>query len=359
MPENHARKPCQKTMPENHDEAAMTMPGEGRPGAAGAAAVRGPELSVVLAAADGYDSVRRTVAHLRAQTARDRIELVLVLPPGGAAADAAGLADFPWLKLVECPPGSVGGANAAGVRQASAPVVVLAEDHCFPEPAWAEALLQAHREDWVAVGPVVRNANPATAVSWADFFIGYGPWMPPADRREADFLPGHNCSYKRAVLLGYAAGLAEMLEAETVLHWDLRRRGLRLLLEPAAVVAHTNFSLWRSWLPVQYYAGRLFAGSRARGMPGWKRLLYVVGAPLIPLVRLARIARQAVRARLSGRFLASLHALAAGLALDGLGQFMGYLAGAGAARERVARYEYRRVDHVTGHDRRHVFHAEP
>lgn len=317
-----------------------------------------PELSVVLAAADGYGSVRQTLAHLRAQTALERIELVLVLPPGSAAAtDAADLRDFRWLKRVEWPPESVGGANAAGVRAASAAVVALAEDHCFPEPGWAEALLRAHREDWAAVGPGVRNANPASAVSWADFFIGYGPWMLPAERHEADFLPGHNSSYKRELLLGYEAKLAEMLEAETLLHWDLRRRGLRLLLEPAAVAAHANFSLWRSWLPVQYHAGRLFAGSRVRGMPGWKRLLYVAGAALIPLVRLARIARQAARARLSGRFLASLHALTVGLALDGLGQFMGYLAGTGAAREQVARYEYRRVDHVTEHDRKHVFGA--
>jgi GT2 family glycosyltransferase len=329
-------------------DAARTTPGP----------VAQPGLSVVLAAPDGYGSVRQTVAHLRAQTALDRVELVLVLPPGSAAnADDADLREFRWLKRVEWPSGSVGAANAAGVRQASAPVVALAEDHCFPEPGWAEALLQAHREDWAAVGPGVRNANPATAVSWADFFIGYGPWMLPADRREADFLPGHNSSYKRELLLGYASGLEQLLEAETVLHWDLRRRGLRLLLEPAAVAAHTNFSLWRSWLPVQYCAGRLFAGSRVLGMPSWKRLLYVAGAPLIPLVRLARIARQAVRARLAGRFLASLHALAVGLALDGLGQFMGYLAGTGAAREQVARYEYRRVDHVTEHDRKHVFGA--
>lgn len=314
-----------------------------------------PELSVILAAPDGYDSVRHTVAHLRAQTARDRLELLLVLPPQNAAVETADLADFPWLKRVVSSPGSIGRANAAGVRQASADVVVLAEDHCFPDPDWAEALLDAHREAWAAVGPGVRNANPASAVSWADFFIGYGPWMLPATRREVDFLPGHNSSYKREVLLAYGADLEQMLEAETVLHWGLRQRGQRLLLEPAASVAHTNFSLWRSWLPVQYHAGRLFAGSRIMGMPGWKRTVYVAGAPLIPLVRLTRIARQAAAARLLGRFATSLHALVTGLALDGLGQFMGYLAGAGAARENVAKFEYRRMDHITEHDRRHVY----
>ena len=314
-----------------------------------------PELSVILAAPDGYTAVRRTVAHLRAQTALDRLELVLVLPPDCDPPDPDDVAPFRWLNRIEAPRGSIGRANAAGVRRAAAPLVVLAEDHCFPEPGWARALLDAHREDWAAVGPGVRNANPATTVSWADFFIGYAPWMLPADRAEADFLPGHNSSYKKAELLAYGERLDDLLEAETLLHWDLRQRGRRLLLEPAAVVRHANFSLWRSWLPIQYFAGRMFGGSRAPAMPGWKRAVYVAGSPLIPLVRLARIAGQARRADALGRFVRTLPTLTVGLALDGLGQFVGYLSGVGGARERVARYEYRRVDHVTAYDREHVF----
>jgi len=317
-----------------------------------------PAISVILAAPDGYyGSVSQTVSHLREQTALQQLELVLVVPPGCDSPAPKDVASFRWFTRIEIPPGSIGQANAAGVRRAAAPVVVFAEDHCFPEPGWAEALIKAHRGHWAAVGPAVRNANPATAVSWADFFIGYGPWMLPTKRTEAEFLPGHNSSYKTAELLHYREQLDEMLEAETLLHWDLRRRGRSLLLEPAAAVAHTNFSLWRSWLPIQYYAGRLFGGSRAQAMPGWKRAVYVAGSPLIPLVRLARIARQAIRARRTGRFCLTLPALGVGLGLDGVGQFMGYLFGVGPAREQVARYEYRRVDHVTAVDREHVFHA--
>ena len=90
-------------------------------------------------------------------------------------------------------------------------------------------------------------------------------------------------------------------------------------------------------------------------MPGWKRAVYVAGSPLIPLVRLARIAGHARKALALGRFVRTLPTLVVGLALDGLGQFVGYLRGVGPARERVASYEYRRVDHVTAHDREHVF----
>ena len=47
---------------------------------------------------------------------------------------------------------------------------------------------------------------------------------------EVDYLPGHNSSYKRDVLLGYGDRLESMMESETVLHWDLRAKGHRLYL---------------------------------------------------------------------------------------------------------------------------------
>lgn len=316
-----------------------------------------PALSVVLATQDSYETIRTTVSHLLRQTIVDRIELIIVAPTAGQLKlKKEELAPFANAQLVETGPiESIGEANANGIRNASAEVVVLAEDHCFPEPHWAEALLEAHQGDWAAVGPGVRNANPATAVSWADLFIGYGPWLLPAPGGEADFLPGHNTSYKRDILLQYGDALASMMDAETVLHWNLRSKGYRLLLEPEAVVAHTNFSLWRSWLPVQYHNGRMFAGSRVRDMPAWKRLIYIIGSPLIPLVRLGRIAQQALRARQLGRFATCFHALVIGLALDGAGQFAGYLLGAGDARTQVAKYEFRRIGHISESDRKQVY----
>ena len=39
-----------------------------------------PALSVVLAGPGPYETICKTVQHLRAQTARDRMELVIVTP---------------------------------------------------------------------------------------------------------------------------------------------------------------------------------------------------------------------------------------------------------------------------------------
>ena len=316
-----------------------------------------PALSVVLVTKDSFATIRKTVSHLRAQTVREAIELVVVAPSRSALALDHGLVNgFACHTVVEVGVVvTIGAANAAGIGRARARIVALAEDHCFPDPAWAESLIRTHTGPWVAVGPAVRNANPATAVSWADLFIGYGPWLEPVAAGEVEFLPGHNTSYKRGALLDYGDRLESLLGAETVLHWDLRSKGHRLYLEPAARVAHTNFSLWSSWIPVQFLSGRVFAGTRRTGMSPLTRAVYVLGSPLIPLVRLVRLARAARAPELRSRFLRYLPAIAAGLVLDAAGQMVGYALGAGDSPRELARYEFRRIDHLTARDRREVF----
>jgi hypothetical protein len=201
----------------------------------------------------------------------------------------------------------------------------------------------------------VRNANPSSVVSWADLFIGYGPWLEPVDNRDIDFLPGHNSSYKRDLLLSFGDRLDDLLNVETVLHWELRAQGHRLRLEPRARVAHTNFSLWSSWLPVSYLNGRAFAAERRKRMSLLARTAYVVGGPLIPFVRAARTAGSARTAALRAQFIRCLPAMLVALSVDALGQMVGYALGAGNAGGRLSRYECYRVRHVTARDRREVF----
>ncbi|MGH7896864.1 MAG: glycosyltransferase family 2 protein, partial [Candidatus Binatia bacterium] len=138
-----------------------------------------PAMSVVLATPGDFRMLRATIGHLLAQTARARLEIVLVTPAADRLGlDAAELAPFAAVQVVAT--GSMrskASANAAGVRRARAEVVALAEDHCFPEPEWAAALIRRHAEPWAAVGPVISNANPATLISWSDLVVNYGPWL--------------------------------------------------------------------------------------------------------------------------------------------------------------------------------------
>ena len=320
-------------------------------------AVRPPALSVILSTPGEFGAIRKTLKHLTAQTARDSLELVLVATSLDVLQPDPGvLAAFPRHRIVEIGEfHSLGDANAAGVRAASAPLIVLAEDHCFPDPDWAAQLIKTHEGPWAAVGPAVRNANPSTSLSWADLFIGYGPWLEPIQAQDVPFLPGHNSSYKRAELLAFEDRLPQLLSVETVLHWELRSKGHRLRLEPKARVAHTNFSLWSSWLPVLWLNGRAFAAERRKGMGMAARALYAVASPVIPFVRLARIVPAARSTQLRLQLVRALPALLFGLSVDALGQMAGYAFGAAPDASRLARYECHRVQHVTARDRREVF----
>ena len=308
-----------------------------------------PSLSVVLITPDSFETLRRTITCLTRQTVRERIELVIIAPRAARIdiddALVAPLAGVQVVRLESLTP--TGPGRAAGIRAARAPIVAFAEEHCFPAPAWAQALLDAHRGNYAAVGPAIHNANPETIVSWADLLIGYGPWLAPVAKRDADYLPGHNSSYKRAVLLEYGDRLKTLMEAETVLMWDLRAKGHRLLLEPAAETAHMNFGFWSSWLPLMVLNGRAFADTRAAEWPLVKRLAFAAASPIIPLVRLVRTLGHARRLGRGAPFLSRvIPTMCVGLAADGLGQMIGYAFGAGNTHARLAEYEWHRMQHA-------------
>jgi GT2 family glycosyltransferase len=310
------------------------------------------ELAVILTTPDSYETIRETIACLRRQTVRDRLEIVIVAPSARELQLCESeLKSFATYHVVEV--GilkSIGAANAAGVRHAGAPLVALAEDHSFPNPGWAEALIAAHQQNWVAIGPAVRNANPGSIVGWADFLIAYGPWMECVVGGVAEHLPGHNSSYKKSVLIGYGSELEAMLEAESVLHWDLNKKGYQLYLEPRAKISHLNFGTLSSWLPAQFHSGRMFATIRSRNWSKAKRLLYVFSAPLIPAIRFYRVLRQVYQHRLKlGAGVIPM--LVLGLVVSALGEMTGYAMGAGGSRKALTRLEFHRIRHIGRSDR--------
>lgn len=314
-----------------------------------------PLMSVVVVTPDTYATVAKTIRHLRAQNVSRQLELVIVAPKADRLGlDESALRSFHGHKIVEVGHmRSTARARAAGVGAASAPVVALAEDHAFPAPGWAEAFIERHAEGWAAVGPVMANANPRSTTSWANLLIEYAPWLEGARAGEREHLPGHNGSYKRDLLLEYGERLEEMLDAESVLQWDLRARGHRLYLEPKARTFHQNFSRRAPSLPLRFNGGRLFAAARAREWPAWRRALFTAAAPAIPLVRFLRIAREVfTRGRARRPSPRVLPALAVGLAFDGAGEMIGYALGPGAAMAKLSDMEFHRGRYLASFDRR-------
>lgn len=90
------------------------------------------ELSVVLVTPDRYDRLKKTIAHLRRQSMKERIELVIGAPSlAGLEPNHHELSEFAAAHLVEIGPiRSTGEAPALASASATAPVIAFGEDHC-------------------------------------------------------------------------------------------------------------------------------------------------------------------------------------------------------------------------------------
>jgi hypothetical protein len=290
-----------------------------------------PELSVILVT-DRLETIRKTLAHFRAQDGSDRLEIVIAAPPATAPnEEAPELAGFGSVRIFAVDEVSETPlARAAAVQAARAPLVLFAETHSYPRPGYVDALIRAHREDRrAAVGPSMANANGRSLVSWVGLFLDYGPWVANDRRGPAEDLPGLNSAYKRELLIGLGDDLAAQLRATRLMHEELRRRGFEIYLEPDAVCDHLNSSrlLWS--VAEHFQSGRKFAGQRARRWPWRRRLLFAGGSPLIPAVRLRRILRQVRRSGHADLLPGLLPPLALVLVASALGELVGYVAGPG------------------------------
>jgi hypothetical protein len=283
-----------------------------------------PALSYVIPCG-GWRHVERVVGCLLEQEEAGRIELVLAGPLEVEAEIPAIARERFWgVRVVEADPREMHEARAAGLLASSAPLAVVGETHCYPQPGWARAFMDAFDAGtWDAIGPQIVNANPATGLSWANLVLDYGPFLRP-QRGEADAMPGQNAGVRTALLEPHRAGLGEQMRMPYLFFQLLRSNGARFFVEPGARSAHLNVTDRRAWLGERFGAGRTFANDRSASWPAWRRAVYTVGSPAIPLLRLRRALRDLRR---GGGPLRAVLPLLAGLVASGAGEAVGYAVG--------------------------------
>lgn len=315
-----------------------------------------PPLSVILVTPGTFEAVRKSIDHVRAQNVRDRIELVLVAPSEAELRLDPGALEGFWSWQVVPLGGipSLGAALAAGVRRARGVVVVYVEEHSYPAPGWAEALIDAHAGPWAAVGAAVVAANPDSNVSLANSFIDFGPWSPSGVPGRVTALAIHQTSYKRALLLQYGARLDALLDAEAMLQKDLREQGHELYFQPAARTRHVNVSRLADAMALEFHNFRVSAANRARqGSWRWhRRALYVAGSPLFPVLQFRRILGHVRRSGLLRHLPVMLPTLIPILVSAAAGEALGFSIGEGRAPQKQLSFELDRLRHITDQDRR-------
>jgi hypothetical protein len=183
-------------------------------------------------------------------------------------------------------------ARAAAIRAATAPLVIIAEDHCPPEPEFIENLLPALDRGATAVGPALRPGNSDTLAALTSFLLGYSQWMAPIDSGPIDILPGHNIIASRDGLSSWGPELEDELLVATFLVQRLRREGGRFLLESRCRMRHFDPSSRTRNFRIFFCVGLGFGARRNRDAAWPLRPGYPLLAPAIAAAHWLRAFRQ-------------------------------------------------------------------
>jgi hypothetical protein len=215
------------------------------------------------------------------------------------------------------------------LRAATGEIVALTEDHCTTRPGWVEAILRAHRKhpNAAAIGGAIENGTTGGRLEWASYLMTQSQHMAPLHNGPAPRIANEaNVSFKRVAL--------EVMERHPLGFMTIRHlrvlalAGAELVNDDRIVVDHHESLSPRATSTIHFDDGRTISGFRRRtiGKGDWARL---AAAPVLPLYRLARVARTTLAKGRGFTLATSLLWIALLEYCHAAGEFVGYLLGEG------------------------------
>jgi glycosyl transferase family 2 len=289
------------------------------------------KLSVVVAASNDLAALLKTLSSLQGQAEAADTEVIAVCNfDGGAKEEIA--KQFPFVKCVTLATDTiVPELRAQGIYLSRGEIIALVEDYCTLDERWCTAIKKAYDAPCQVVGGAVENRCPDKPLNWAVYFYDYGKYMAPLQAGSAQTLSGMNVSYAREVLREVQESFREgFYEAST--NEELKRRGHQLYLEPSAVTYLAKDYRFRETFRSYFYLARAFAGRRVADSALAKRLMFVLGACVLPILLPGRVvARTVAKRRYLPQLSRSLPPLFALTTSWSAGEFCGYLFGEGTS----------------------------
>ncbi len=217
--------------------------------------------------------------------------------------------------------------RARGLSAARGQFLVLVEDHAKPCENFCASVVAAHRENGAVIGGAIENAVDRP-LNWAVYFCDFGKYQNPVPTGDSPFASDANVSYKRSALHSVRQTWEDSFR-EVVVNEALRSRGEHLVLDSDIIMYQNRGALTLlAAIQERFIWGRSYASTRNETMSTSSRMIYALGAALLPLVLTARIASTAwKRRRLFGPFLRSFHLVAILQMSWSLGEGLGYLTG--------------------------------
>jgi glycosyltransferase involved in cell wall biosynthesis len=251
---------------------------------------QGVRVSVIIASYESQATARATLESLRKQSFRN-FETILIDSSSGDAVEQIA-ADFPKVRYHRARQRLLPHeARNVGIKLARSDVLLFTDPDVVAAPDWIEKLLAAYD---VALAPIA-GAVASVQRTWLGLGIHlakFDLWLPGGEPRIVPIGASVNFLCPRK-LFDDAGGLdgREMI-GDTLLSWELIRRGHILRFAPDAIVYHDHRSTFSQLLRERLVRGADFARLRAeRGNWSVLRTCAILFATIFPMRLIKLVAR--------------------------------------------------------------------
>lgn len=211
--------------------------------------------------------------------------------------------------------------------------VVFLEDDCEVTTGWYQAVTKIGSHDGDVACGAIEPDRYDSSVSWAVFFCEYARFMKPFEGTVSG-VPGNHVIYKKEALERLLKELPGELRDYQV---NASIRDLGYTVRAYSDICVANINRWGTshLILMPYHHGRAFAGIRMSGQQLWKRILFGLAAPLLPVLLTARTVQSVFqKERYRMQLLMSFPLVFVFFAAWAAGEFVGYTFGSGESAGR-------------------------
>lgn len=290
------------------------------------------KISVVIACNNAETVIVECLSRLLRQAEDSNLEIIVA---DGSSDTTAQLVEtrFPTVKLLRLEqPATLPVLRGRGIALASGQIIALLDPYSMVDPDWLQQVLSAHtRHEHAAIGGAVDlyRADDSGILAWARYFNEYGMFMSPVEEGVIEILPGSNISYKRALLFDDEKPRFEEFW-KTFVNAGHEESG-KVLWQTQSI----RVELWKpvsfgNFFKTRFSHGRCYAAMRCADATRAARFLRLLTTPLVPFVLQYRWGRRIwPKNRFRGKFILSLPIQFILFVCWSVGEFTGYLTGAG------------------------------
>lgn len=290
-------------------------------------------VSVIIPSYNSSATIKKCLRSLENQQTDEPFEVIVV---DSSTDNTAGIVreDFPFVRLYLFSERKYPGeARNVGVSQAQADILAFTDADCIAAPNWIAEIIKAHRSSHpistgqAVIGGALDNGNPESYIGWAYYFCKFSQWMPQSKARPMIECPTGCLSVKKWAFEQYGPFREKGYCSDTEFNMNLVKAGYRPFFIPTIKVSHINISRLSRFLAHQPRHGKAFAQLRvkAEDFSSARRLLYVVGSPLLPFLLWFRVAKRVFTTKsYMKQFIASTPLIFLGLVAWSIGELLGY-----------------------------------